>query len=372
MSYTVKAELHPKATKRGERSILIRITHQRKRVRMGIGKQIDPKFWDMEKGLVKQAHPLSVLINGLIKRTISDAEKIIFEHLSKGDDLPIESLSRILKGHQRPSDKIHDYALNLCDRLDGKFVKGSIKNLRIEAERINRFHPGITFERVNVRWLSDYESHLRSQGFTHNTVHKCFKTLAKFFNSAIKEEVTTNYPFKQYDRPRYRQGDRTYLNSAEVSAIEGLLDSHLNIRIRKACLWFLFGCFTGLRFSDWQRFNPEMIRGNDIVIRAKKNGQLVIMPIHSRLAAILEQLKPIGPPEAEQNTNVLLKAVATMAGIGKNLTTHVARHSFAVRCAELGISIETTAELLGVNVKTCSIYYKVTGSKVRTEMAKWG
>ena len=70
--------------------------------------------------------------------------------------------------------------------------------------------------------------------------------------------------------------------------------------------------------------------------------------------------------------NETLKILAKMVGIKKNVTTHVARHSFAVRCAELGISIETTAELMGVTVKTCQIYYRITGRKIDMEVERWG
>ena len=54
----------------------------------------------------------------------------------------------------------------------------------------------------------------------------------------------------------------------------------------------------------------------------------------------------------------------------KKLTTHVARHSFAVRCAELGISIETTAEFMGITVRSCHIYYRITNKKIDNEVDK--
>jgi len=371
MSFTIKPELHQRPSLSGERSLHIRISHKKKRARISVGKSINPKHWDQARGIVKPSHPLSVLINESIRKLVYDAERIIFEHKSKGDEVTLDGLVRKLKG-ATPSSVVFNYAMGLTDRLEGKFAEGSVKNLRIEAERVNRFHPGITFERIDVRWLSDYEKYLRDLEFTHNTVHKCFKTLAKFFNSAIREGLTTNYPFRNYDRPRYRQGDRTYLTSFEIDLIEQKLIEQTNPRIKKAIAWFLFGCYSGLRFSDWKRFDQSMIRGSELILRAKKNGQLVVMPIHSRLQKAIDLILQIGQPEAEQNTNVLLKAVAAIAGIDKNLTTHVARHSFAVRCAELGISIETTAELMGINVKTCQIYYKVTGTKVKKEMEKWG
>jgi len=111
---------------------------------------------------------------------------------------------------------------------------------------------------------------------------------------------------------------------------------------------------------------------DNLILRVKKNGKLVVMSIHSKLRKVLERLKDVGPVEAEPHTNKFLKDVATMAEIDKHITCHVSRHTFGTRYAELGISIETTAELLGITVKVCQVYYKVTRKKIGLEMKNWG
>jgi integrase len=54
---------------------------------------------------------------------------------------------------------------------------------------------------------------------------------------------------------------------------------------------------------------------------------------------------------------------------GKKITTHCARHTFAITmCAEAGISAETCAELMAITLKTCvDNYYKVTNLKIDKE-----
>jgi site-specific recombinase XerD len=68
----------------------------------------------------------------------------------------------------------------------------------------------------------------------------------------------------------------------------------------------------------------------------------------------------------------MLKLIGLAAKINKNLRTHIGRHTFAVLCAELGLSIETTAELMGITIKVASVYYKITRSRVKDEFAAWG
>jgi len=373
VNYTVKAELDANSNRQGLHSIYIRVTAKRQRIRIGIGKAIDMKWWNPDKGSMKPGHPLSGVINELVRKRSNDIESYIFSEQIKGNDPTLASIKSIYSGSgNQELSVIKVYVEKLKEQMRGKFVEGTIFNYSNEMNHIESYSPGIRFDQVDHKWLTGFEVYIREKGFKHNSIHKAFKTLVKFFNSAIKDGVTTNYPFKTFERPKYKQGDRTYLTSQEVEKIEKALKLPMDHRLRRTALWFLLGCYSGLRFSDWRRFDPKvMIQGKDIIIRAKKNGQLVVMPIHPKLKAIIKQLPEASPVEAEPTTNLMLKGLAKLCKIEKNLTTHVARHSFAVRCAELGISIETTAELLGINVKTAQIYYKVTGTKVRKEMEKW-
>lgn len=372
MKFTVKAEIDPKGNLLGQHAIYIRVTAKRQRVRIGIGKSVDKKHWDPIRGSVKPGNAISGLLNELIRKRTSDIEQYIFIRGIKGNSPTLSNIKAMFSGSQNMElSTVSRYVSRLCEQMEGKFVPGTIFNYKNESKRIESFDPGVRFDNIDHKWLKAYEVHVRSLGFKHNTIHKAFKTLAKFFNSAIKDGVTDHYPFRQFERVKYKQGDRTYLTRKETELIRNKLKLPMDHRLRRAAVWFLFGCYSGLRFSDWQRFSAALIQGKDIIIRAKKNGQLVVMPIHSDLRGVIKMIKEVGPVEAEPSTNKLLKGLGELCKIDKVLTTHVARHSFAVRCAELGISIETCSELLGVNVKTCQIYYKVTGTKVRKEMEKW-
>ena len=49
--------------------------------------------------------------------------------------------------------------------------------------------------------------------------------------------------------------------------------------------WFLFGCYTGLRHSDWEQFDyKKRVEGEFLKLRAKKNGRWVVLPIGKTLA----------------------------------------------------------------------------------------
>ena len=75
------------------------------------------------------------------------------------------------------------------------------------------------------------------------------------------------------------------------------------------------------------------------------------------------------PVVSNQNTNAYLKEIATLCGIEKNLTFHIARHTFATVFLELGISMESVKAMLGhSDISTTQIYGKITDKKLMTEM----
>ena len=69
--------------------------------------------------------------------------------------------------------------------------------------------------------------------------------------------------------------------------------------------------------------------------------------------------------------NRKLKMLAEKAGIGKRLSFHVARHTFATTITlSQGMPIETVSRLLGhTNIKTTQIYAKITNEKISRDMS---
>jgi site-specific recombinase XerD len=80
--------------------------------------------------------------------------------------------------------------------------------------------------------------------------------------------------------------------------------------------------------------------------------------------------KRLLPVNSNQRYNGYLKEIATLCGIKKHLTTHMARHSFATTVTlEHDVPIETVSHMLGhKRIRTTQIYAKVTQRKVSNNM----
>ena len=77
------------------------------------------------------------------------------------------------------------------------------------------------------------------------------------------------------------------------------------------------------------------------------------------------------PVYSNQKTNSYLKEIATTLNINKNLTFHMARHTFATTVTlSNGVPIETVSKLLGhTKIATTQIYARVIDKKISNDMS---
>lgn len=76
------------------------------------------------------------------------------------------------------------------------------------------------------------------------------------------------------------------------------------------------------------------------------------------------------PVLSNQKLNSYLKEIADLCGINKNITFHLARHTFATTTTlAKGVPIETVSKMLGhTNIETTQIYARITNEKIRKDM----
>ena len=147
---------------------------------------------------------------------------------------------------------------------------------------------------------------------------------------------------------------------------------------------FVFSCYTGLAYCDVMSLTKENISiGIDgeywIMTSRKKTNQPVRVPLLSKALEIIEKYKhhpkaiatgTAFPNLTNQKLNSYLKEIADFCGITKNLTFHLARHTFATTVTLTnGVPIETVSKMLGhSNIRTTQVYAKVIEKKVSDDM----
>lgn len=187
-----------------------------------------------------------------------------------------------------------------------------------------------------------------------------------------------NDPFANY-RIRLKKVDRGYLTEEELQRI--LQKKMPCTRLEQVRDVFIFSCFTGLAYIDVRNLTKENIRTSFdgklwIMTHRHKTQTSVNVPLLKVPQLLLEKYEgmlPDGrllPVLSNQKLNSYLKEIADLCGIEKNITFHLARHTFATTMTlAKGVPIETVSKMLGhTNIVTTQIYARITNDKIGRDM----
>ena len=141
----------------------------------------------------------------------------------------------------------------------------------------------------------------------------------------------------------------------------------------------LLSSFTGLAYIDTANLEATNIVTKNgerwIVISRHKTGVSCNIPLLEVPQKILQKYEGkskkgrLLPILSNQKMNAHLKEIADICGIKKNLTCHVARHTFATLMLNLGVSMESVSKMLGhTNIKTTMIYARLSIERIGKEM----
>lgn len=353
MRYTIRPTfLAHKVNEDGFGTIRIALTIDRDITYHATTYRIHKKQWDQKKRIVVD-HPNAAIINIDLRRQIAKIEKQIVE--SKLQDLPVTS--KIISGEDIKQRSFYAFAKE-------------VRNDQKELNRVKAFAGGsLLLSEIDVTFLRKFQKHEEARGMANNTINTSFKYIRRIINQARAEKLLKENPFDDFEMVKYKQSDRTYLTEKELQKLLSRADD-LTSSMRTTAYYFLLGAFSGLRHSDWGRFNYDtMVEGGFLKIRAKKNKRHVVLPIGKSLKKVIEVVKDFPPPLTNQKCNVMLKAIGSVVGIRKELTTHVARHSFGCLCAANRIPKSVTAELMGITTATVEVYYHLTGENIKEQAA---
>ena len=207
-----------------------------------------------------------------------------------------------------------------------------------------------------------------------STARLYFNTFVTALNEAVRDGIIEANPAnrlkKEEKKPiKTANNNRPYL---EIDEVEALINTPcLNEVVKQA---FLFACFCGLRISDVKSLKWKEIKGgaSGLVIEKEqvKTHQNILIPLNKQA---LQWMPERGNAKDDDlvfdmpsyfTVNYDVKQWAKQAGIDKDVTFHIARHTFATTLLTLGADLYTTSKLLGhQNIRTTQIYAEVVNKK---------
>lgn len=240
----------------------------------------------------------------------------------------------------------------------------------------------IDITKIDHAFITDYEFWLRSvRNCVNNTAVKYIKNFNKIIKICLANDWLDKNPFANY-KSKVKEVERLFLTEDEIQALMNKeFKTERLILVRDI---FLFSCFTGLAYIDVKNLTKSHISiGIDgekwIFTHRQKTESASKIPILPVTQMIIDKYKnhpecinkdKLLPILTNQKMNAYLKEIADICEIEKDLTFHIARHTFATTVTLTnGVSIESVSKMLGhKNLRTTQHYAKVLDRKVSEDM----
>ncbi len=377
----------------GECPIYLKININGDKSRFPVKRHVLPEKWDSKrtkmKGRTKEAEVFNKYLDAIRLR----ANKLYNELLTMNAEVTSLMLKNAILGtnEARPKtiiDVFDDYVERLHSLIGKETSYANFQKYRTTRNHLQAYLQkayrvsDVSVNRVDHSMIEGFEHFLKTEkGCNYNTSIKFLQNLKRITKDCIKRGWLKKDPFAN-KALSLKEVSRPYLNEEELNRILAL---KLSIdRLERVRNYFLFACFTGLSYADVKKLTRKEIEITDsgkwIKTHRQKTGSTVYIPILGVAWQIIQKYNPyfdqlmpedpVLPIMSNQKMNGYLKEIADLAKVTKQLSYHIARHTFATTVTMLnGVPIETVSKMLGhKNIRSTQHYARIVDKKVNEDM----
>lgn len=378
-------------------------------------KQIPPKYWDNEKGVIKQR--AEFVDSDKLQKSLTNLSKFILDEFDNTPDktkinkdwlettidkkynpdkyLQIDSLFGFIQQFiDNATKRVNPDTGNPVGYKTRREYEATFNYLKEYAQKFGEpdfIDMDMEFYQQFVDFLRNYEEKdkdgkvIRS-GLSINTIGNKIKTLKTILNAATEKGYN---PYTKYKSENFKkiseESDNIYLTKDELNQFY-LHDFSGNPHLERVRDLFIVASWTGVRFSDLQQITPEKIEGDYIRLKQQKTGDPVVIPIKKEVKEILEKYNGRLPkPISNQKFNDYLKVAADEAKLNsvfvktishkgmklekeypkhKLISSHTARRSFCTNAYKDDIPTLSIMAISGHKTERAFIkYIKVEGEE---------
>lgn len=352
------------ATEKKKGLVQIEVTSEGKRKWIGTQVKVYPNQWDDRKKVIRSME--SIQLNAILDSMMNNINEFISSLIKNNQPFDFEKLNYFLEKSNKSVSYIDFVRMRIEERTD--IEESTRKQHRTLLKSLEDFGRINYIDDLTKQNIILYDDFLHKQGISQPTVYNYHKRNKRYIHEAMKFELISDDPYNGLTFERGKFDKRKYLTEQELYKMETCeINSQPIDRVRDL---FLFQCYTGFAYSDFAKFDFERDVENRngkyiIADRRKKTNEDYYIVLLSPAMKILKKYNFKLPIISNQQYNIMLKVAAQYAKINKRITTHVARHTFAVFALNNGVSMEVVAKMLGhSNIKTTQIYAKVLNREV--------
>ncbi len=357
-----------KADKGKSALIYLQFRYQGNKLVYSFGQTIEPKNWNKTKQRVKNNNQTTAdgqySLNDLLDNLRDECLKAYNTEIKSGVPAPAvlkQYLVNFFEGNTATSEQ--PTLFKLIERfISGEIkyrgsdkAKGTLKQYKTTYNHLLAFSKfkkmKVDFDVINLDFYYQFTDYLKRQGLVANSIGKNIKNLKAFLNEAIDLGYTNNMQFKhrKFSVPK-EETDAVHLSEREILELYNH-DMGGNKRLQQARDLFVFGCFTGLRFSDYSDVKADnlvKIEGETYIrLITKKTKNEVIIPANGVIQELFEKYganaNKLPKSLSNQKLNDYIKEAAELAGLTEKgrlstnmnkplfecISSHTARRSFA-------------------------------------------
>lgn len=376
-----------KTLSNGECPLMVQISKNGKRKYQSLGVSINPIFWDFLKSKPKPNCPNGAFIQKIVLDKSTELQRQILEFSANQIVVTPTKLLEVNSPAVRVKT-VGEFYRELIEHYgqtnktgNRLIYKGSYNSIRdFSKGRLN-----ILFTDMDINWLNKYEKWLRAKGNKETTMSLLFRTLRSAYNKAVESRCATkiNYPFDNFKISKFDvKTKKRAISKEDVLKIIGLDLSQEDEGVKFSRDIFVFSYLGGgINFTDISNLRPEDLFENRIQYIRQKTGKKMGFQLQLEANRILSKfnqlpnftgfLFPILDKRIHKTAiqkqnrihkilvkiNKDLKQIAELAEISMNLSTYVARHSFATILKNSGVNISLISEALGHSDLSTTLIY---------------
>ena len=360
---------------------MLRLTKSGKRKYVSLGLSVEERFWDFKKNTPKRNCPDRDAILSVIERKSKQYREQITQFKVEGKDYTLETLVQRVENPVRQMN-FGEYLDYFIQQLKEENRLGYAESFKGLKSSLIRYCDSLDFQftHIDQQWLKGYEMFLIRSGKKENTIGIRFRSLRVIYNKAVSEKLVKReyYPFDDFKVSKFHE--QTMKRAISKEDIKRIIELDLRTVTtyhspylslgRDLFLFSYLSC--GINLTDMARIRYCDIFEGRLSYHRQKTGKLISFQLQPMALKIIEKYRK---PEARQDdyvfpildrkvhktaiqirdkvrkankaANKALHRIGEKLGIPIDLTTYVARHSYATVLKRSGVSTAIISESLG-------------------------
>jgi integrase len=236
--------------------------------------------------------------------------------------------------------------------------------------KLKKFKSELYFSEIDLDFLRRLSHYMKEElKNNENTMFKTISYIKAICNKAKTKKIIKENPVNGFKIKRI-VGNRVPLSIDELKKLENLLDKEMAHGLKNVLQYFIFACYTGIRYGDIKK-----LRFKDIVERIVDNERIKViqiimgktkdpleLPLTNKPLSLIGkglEYQPVFRVFSDQVTNRHLKVLMTKAGIDKKISFHCSRNTFITISLDIGINYGIMPKLSGhKSMASFWAYYK--------------